>query len=319
MESTAKIYVAGHEGLLGASLLKLLKQKGYTNILTAPFESLDLRRQEAVERFFAANRPDYVFLIAANMGSVKLYIDNPMPYLYDNLMIQNNVMKAAADNGVKKLLFYSTACIYSDRCNQPIKESQIDEFSLDVSTEPYALAKLAGLRLGEYLAKSSAMRVVSAVPANFYGPETALSAVGVMPALVRRFCDAVKEGQQEVVVWGSGNQRREFVHVEDVAAASLLIMNHYTGAGPVNVGSSEDISITDLARLIARLTGFSGQITFDTSMPEGARQKLLDGTVLKSMGWAPTIALEDGIKKMIEYYRICSFPPRVDHQTPNFP
>lgn len=302
MDLGAKIYVTGHEGLLGSALIKLLMQKGYTKIITAPFSQVDLRNQASARSFIAAKRPDYIFLTAAKVGSIKDYTDNPAVYLYDNLMIQNNVMKVAAECEVKKVLFYSTACVYSDRCTQPIKESQLMDYSLDASSESYALAKLAGMKLAQYLTKTSKTTIISALFCNVYGADTVHNNVGVVAALVRRFADAMTQCTEEVALWGSGNQRREFLHVDDAARASLFLMNEYYDNEPINVGFGSDVSISELAQLIARLTSYLGTITYDSSMPEGARQKLLDSTKLRNLGWAPQVSLEAGIQAMIERY-----------------
>ncbi len=298
-----RIYIAGHEGFLGSSLIALLQKKGYSNLIFRSFKDLDLTNQQAVNLFFETEKPDYVFLTAARAGGIAEYTSLPAQCMYDNLMIQNNVIHAAHLCDVKKLLFYATACLYSDRSDQPISESKLMEYSLDQESQFYALPKLAGLKLCESYYKQYGSQFISCIPVNLFGPSMIQAGQGVVPSLIRKFVDAVEINKKEVVVWGSGNQRREILHVDDLASASLFLMQYYHERDPINVGSGEDFSIKMIAEIIAEYVQFSGDIIYDWSKPEGAKQKLLDSSKLHSLGWKPEKNIIKRLHETIDQYK----------------
>lgn len=299
MERTSKIYVAGHTGLLGSALMKQLKMQHYSNIVTKKPEELDLRNQQAVNTFFEKHKPEYVFLVAARVGGIRDYIDKPAEFMYENLAIQTNVMHAAYQAGVKKLIFFASACIYSEQCAQPIKEKDLCAHPLDTESEYYALPKLAGIKMCQAYNKQYGTNFISTIPVNLYGSYTIATAQGVIPSLVRRFADAAQNGTRSVSVWGSGQQRREMLHVDDMASASIFLMNTYRGNQPVNVGCGIDFSIKDVAEMIAEIVGYKGKIIYDTTQPEGAQQKLLDVSLLTKLGWKHKISLIDGLQEVV--------------------
>ncbi len=299
-----RIYVAGHEGFLGSSLIALLQQQGYSNIIFRSFKELDLTNQQAVNLFFKMEKPDYVFLTAARAGGIAEYTSLPAQFMYDNLMIQNNVMHAAYLFGVKKLLFYATACLYSDRSDQPTSEVQLMEYPLDQESQFYALPKLAGLKMCESYYKQYGSSFISCIPVNLFGASMIKAGQGVVPSLIRKFVDAVETDKKEVLVWGSGNQRRELLHVDDLASVSIFLMQKYNDMSPINVGSGEDFSIKTIAETIAEHVQFSGDILYDCSKPEGAKQKLLDSSKLCSLGWKPAKNIVERLHETIDQY-IC--------------
>ncbi len=304
MNRSDRIYVAGHEGFLGSSLITLLQQEGYSNLLFRSFKELDLTNQNAVNLFFETEKPDYVFLTAARAGGIAEYTSLPAQFMYDNLMIQNNVMHAAHLFSVKKLLFYATACLYSDRSSQPISESQLMEFPLDEASQFYALPKLAGLKLCESYYQQYGSNFISCIPVNLFGSSMIEAGQGVVPSLIRKFFDAVETDKKEVVVWGSGNQRREILHVDDLVSASIFLMQNYDDVSPINVGSGEDFSIKTIAETIAEHLQFSGDILYDCSKPEGAQQKLLDSSKLYALGWKPEKNMIDRLCETIDQYLV---------------
>lgn len=299
----SRIYVAGHEGFLGTSLLQLLSEKGYHNILIRSFSELDLTDQKAVTFFFETQRPEYVFLAAARAGGILDYKTYPAQFMYDNLMIQNNVIHAAYRYGVKKLLFYATACLYSDRSIQPISESQLMEYPLDQESEFYSLPKLAGIKMCESYFTQYGANFISCIPVNLFGPSMIARGQGVVPSLIRKCIDAVESNAHEFVVWGSGNQRREILHVDDLASASLFLMENYNESSPINIGSGEDFSIKKIAEIIATYLKFSGTIFYDRSKPEGAEKKLLDSSKIADLGWKPAKSIIDHLNQTIGQYK----------------
>jgi GDP-L-fucose synthase len=278
MEKNAKIYVAGHNGLVGSALVRALKAKGYSNLVLKSSSELDLTRQAAVEEFFTREKPEYVFLAAAKVGGIKANIESPADFLLDNLMIQNSVIKACVDFKVKKLCFLGSSCIYPRECPQPMKEEYLLTGPLEPTNEGYAIAKIAGLRLVEYCHKQYGLNAICPMPCNLYGKGDSfdLNHSHVLSALVKRFCDAVDQSMPEVVLWGSGSARREFLNVDDLARIVLGLMLEYESAEIINVGSGTDISIKELAELIADKVGYSGRIVWDRTKPDGMMRKCLD-------------------------------------------
>jgi GDP-L-fucose synthase len=305
MNERASIYIAGHRGLVGSALVRRFESLARKNLLLRTREELDLRNQADVDRFFAATRPEYVFLAAAKVGGILANDMYPVDFLRDNMQIQNNVIDAAYRNGCRKLLFLGSSCIYPKRSPQPIKEEYLLSGPLEPTNEPYAIAKIAGIKLCQAYRRQYGFDTITAMPTNLYGRNDNfdLTTAHVVPALIRRFYEAVAAGEPEVEVWGSGQPRREFLHVDDLADALVFLMDEFSGDQPINVGTGRDITIKELAALIAKITGFDGRITFDSSKPDGTPRKLLDTSRLSELGWRPRIALEEGLKSTYGWYK----------------
>jgi len=305
MKKDAKIYVAGHRGLVGSAIMRKLKQEGYNNLVYRTSSELDLRRQEKVEEFFKEEKPDYVILAAAKVGGIQANDTYSAEFLYDNLMIESNVIDAAYQNDVKKLLFLGSSCIYPKFAEQPMKEDYLLSGKLESTNEGYAVAKITGIKLCEHYNKQYGTNFISAMPTNLYGPNDNfdLETSHVLPALIRKFHEAKVNDKDEVVIWGTGKPRREFLHVDDLADALLYLMNNYSGDQFVNVGVGKDISILELAELIKDIVGFEGEIVNDLSKPDGTPRKLLDVTRLNDLGWEAQISLEEGIKDTYEWFK----------------
>ncbi|MBO3273436.1 GDP-L-fucose synthase [Hymenobacter defluvii] len=300
MEKNAKIYVAGHRGMVGGALVRRLQQASYQNIVTRTSKELDLRNKEAVDAFFAEEKPEYVFLAAAKVGGILANNTYRADFLLDNLQIQNNVIQASFDQDVKKLLFLGSSCIYPKMAPQPIKEEYLLTGPLEATNEPYALAKIAGLKLCEAFRDQHGSNYISAMPTNLYGPgdNYDLQNSHVLPALLRKFHEAKENNALEVEVWGTGTPRREFLHVDDLADACLHLMLHYNGKEPVNVGTGEDLTIRELVELVRDTVGYEGNIRFDTDKPDGTPRKLLDVSKLADAGWKYKISLPEGIREV---------------------
>ena len=298
------IYVAGHRGLVGSAILRRLVENGHRNLLTATSAELDLRDQPAVDRFFNDYRPEYVFVAAAKVGGIQANIDRPAEFLYDNLAIQTNLIHSAWQHGARKLLFLGSSCIYPKLAPQPIKEEYLLTGPLEPTNEAYAVAKIAGLKMVAAYRAQYGFPAISLMPTNLYGPgdNFDLETSHVLPALIRRFHEAKIGGASSVTLWGSGTPRREFLHADDLAAAACFAMEHYDGSEPLNVGTGEDLSIAELAEMVARVVGYSGQVRFDPSRPDGTPRKLLDVERLSSLGWRASIGLEHGIRSTYEWY-----------------
>ncbi len=298
MNKDARIYIAGHRGMVGSSIHRLLVKEGYENIVTATSAELDLRNTPAVNDFFQRFTPEYFFLAAAKVGGIHANNIYPADFLYDNLMIQNNVIHAALNQQVKKLMFLGSSCIYPKFAEQPIKEESLLSGYLEPTNEAYAIAKIAGIKLCQACHKQYGSNFISVMPTNMYGfgdnyhPENA----HVLPALLRRFHEAKEEGKSEVTIWGSGKPLREFMFADDLAAACYFLMLHYNNPELINVGTGEEITILNLAKLIASVVGFEGAITFDASKPDGTPRKLMDSSKLHALGFHHTTALEEGLK-----------------------
>ncbi|GAB3237709.1 GDP-L-fucose synthase [Hymenobacter seoulensis] len=302
MELNAKIYVAGHRGMVGSALMRRLQQAGYQNIVTRTSQELDLRDQAAVEDFFSFERPDYVLLAAAKVGGIVANNTYRADFLYDNLMIQSNVLRESQRFAVRKLLFLGSSCIYPRLAPQPIKEEYLLTGPLEATNEPYAIAKIAGLKLCEAYRAQYGCNFITAMPTNLYGPGDNYDVTNshVLPALLRKFSEGVALGLPRVSVWGTGTPRREFLHVDDLADACLHLMLHYNEAEPVNIGTGRDISIQELADLVSELTGYAGEILFDFSKPDGTPRKLLDVSKLQKLGWHHSIGLRQGITAVLQ-------------------
>lgn len=301
----AKIYIAGHRGMVGAAILRKFKSEGYSNIVCRTHNELDLTDETAVKAFFKAEAPEYVILAAAKVGGIKANSDFKAEFLMENLKIQNNVIYQSYLNGVKKFCFLGSSCIYPCRAPQPIKEEYLLTGPLEPTNEGYALAKISGYKLGCYLKEQYGFNAISVMPCNLYGhgDHFEYEKCHVLSAMVRRFCDAVASGAAEVTCWGSGTPRREFLNVDDMADAVFFLMRNYSQSEFVNVGSGTDITIRELAETVAKLAGFTGKISWDTSKPDGMMRKLMDNTKMRELGWKPKVSLEQGISDLIAEYR----------------
>jgi GDP-L-fucose synthase len=309
MEKKAKIYVAGHRGMVGSAIMRRLKQLGYENIITKGSQELDLRNQQAVHDFFAEYKPEYVFLAAAKVGGIYANNTYRADFLYDNLVIEANIIHAAYSNKVKKLLFLGSSCIYPKMAPQPLKESYLLTGLLEYTNEPYAIAKIAGIKLCESYRLQYGCNFISVMPTNLYGPNDNydLNNSHVLPALLRKFHSAKVDGKATVEIWGSGSPMREFLHVDDLADASLFLMEKYDEAELVNIGTGTDISIKDLALLIMKTAEYKGELKFDSSKPDGTPRKLLDVSKLHALGWKHKISLEAGINMVYKEVEQMSF------------
>lgn len=297
MDKEAKIYVAGHRGMVGSAIVRRLEKEGYGNLVLKTSSQLDLRNQGQVEQFFSEEKPEYVFLAAAKVGGIVANSKHPADFMYDNMILEINVIHSAFVNQVKKLMFLGSSCIYPRMAPQPMPESCLLTSSLEQTNEAYALAKISGLKYCEYLNRQYGTDYISVMPTNLYGPNDNYHPEHshVLPALIRRFHEAKTENKPEVVIWGTGAPLREFLYVDDLADACLFLMNHYSGNETVNLGTGKELSIAGLAKLVGRAVGYQGKITFDPSKPDGTPRKLLDVSKLTGLGWTYKTELEEGI------------------------
>lgn len=304
MRRKSKIYVAGHRGLVGSAIVRKLREDGFDNLLLRTHGELDLTRQGEVEGFFEDEAPEYVFLAAAKVGGILANDTYPAEFISTNLCIQNNIIHASYLSGVKKLLFLGSSCIYPKLCPQPIKEEYLLSGPLEPTNEAYAIAKIAGIKMCEFYNRQYGTRFIGVMPTNLYGPHDNfdLETSHVLPALIRKCHEAKAGNKREVVIWGTGSPRREFLHVDDLADACVSLMQNYDGREIVNIGVGEDLTIRELAELIAGVIGFKGDLRFDASKPDGTPQKLLDVFRLNNLGWRARISLEEGIKQTYEWY-----------------
>jgi GDP-L-fucose synthase len=304
MERDAKIFVAGHTGLVGGAILRLLQQKGFPNLIYRTSRELDLRHQQAVADFFVKERPDYVFLAAAKVGGIWANHTYPAEFIYDNLMIQTNVIHQAYLAGVKKLLFLGSSCIYPKHCPQPMKEEYLLDGKLEPTNEPYAIAKIAGLKMCQSYNRQYGTKFICAMPTNLYGPGDNFDPLNshVIPALIHKFHKAKVEGVPDVVLWGTGSPRREFLYVDDLAEACLFLMDHYDSGEIINVGVGEDLTIRELAHMIAEIVGYEGSVKFDPNFPDGTPRKLLDVSRISAMGWHAHTPLKEGLVKTYAWF-----------------
>jgi len=302
MMQSSKIYVAGGNGMVGSAIVRKLRAEDFGNIVLRSSNELDLRNQQQVERFFSEEKPEYIFLAAAKVGGIVANNTYRGDFLFDNLMIESNVIHQSHMHGVKKLLFLGSSCIYPKMAPQPLKEEYLLSGYLENTNEPYAIAKIAGIKLCENYRKQYGRDFISVMPSNLYGPNDNydLNNSHVIPALIRKFYEAKINNSLSVVVWGTGTPRREFLHVDDLAEASVFLMQNYSEAEFINVGFGQDITIKELATLVAEIVGFEGEIIFDPTKPDGTPRKLLDSGKLKNLGWRPKIALREGLKRVFE-------------------
>ena len=305
MERQHRIHVAGHRGLVGSAIVRRLRLQGYDNLLLQTSDELDLTDQSSVEAFYANERPEFVFLAAAKVGGILANSGYPAEFIRDNLAIQTNVIHSAWKHGARKLLFLGSSCIYPRDCPQPIREEYLLTGPLEPTNEAYAIAKIAGLKMCQAYRRQYGFDAIVAMPTNLYGPGDNYHPGNshVVAALIRRFHEARTRGDDKVVVWGTGTPLRELMHVDDLASALLLLMQRYSDASMVNVGSSQEISIANLAGLIAEISGFQGRLEFDVARPDGTPRKLLESSSLRAMGWEPTIGLEDGLRDAYTWFQ----------------
>jgi GDP-L-fucose synthase len=304
MHKESSIFIAGHRGLVGSAIVRTLERLGYRNLVLRTRKETDLRDSAEVQRFFAESRPEYVFLAAAKVGGILANSTQPADFLFDNLAIELNVIDAAYRHGVRKLEFLGSSCIYPKLAPQPIPEESLLTGPLETTNEWYALAKIAGIKLCQAYRLQYGFNAISLMPTNLYGPgdNFDLRSSHVLPALIRKFHEAKQEGSPEVVVWGTGSPRREFLHVDDLADAAVYLMQEYEGAEIINVGTGEDLTIADLAEMVRRTVGYTGRIVFDPSTPDGTPRKLLDVSRLRAMGWFPKISLSEGLAHTYGWY-----------------
>lgn len=307
MNKDDRIYVAGHNGLVGSAIIRKLEKERYTNIIYRSSKKLDLRKQGEVDTFFREEKPDYVFLAAAKVGGIKANNDYPAEFIYDNIMIQSNLIHAACKNEVKKLLFLGSSCIYPKYADQPIKEEYLLDGKLEPTNEAYAIAKISGIKMCQYYNKQYGTRFISVMPTNLFGPNDNfdLETAHVLPSLIRKFHEAKIQNQKEVVIWGTGTPKREFLHVDDLADAVVYLMNKNINDEILNIGVGKDISINELAQLIKDIVGFEGQIINDTKKPDGTPRKLLDVSKINNIGWEAKLGLREGIEMVYNWYLKC--------------
>jgi GDP-L-fucose synthase len=298
----AKIYIAGHRGMVGSAIKRRLEKAGFTNFVERTSSELDLRNQSAVNEFFEQEKPNFVFLAAAKVGGILANNTYRAEFIYDNLMIESNIIHAAYTHNVDKLLFLGSSCIYPKLAEQPLREEYLLTGLLEPTNEPYAIAKIAGIKLCDAYRDQYGCNFISVMPTNLYGPNDNydLNKSHVLPALIRKFHEAKKNGVEEVVMWGTGSPKREFLHVDDLADACFYLMNNYNEAGLVNIGTGEDIAIIELAKLVKEVVGYEGEITKDLSKPDGTPRKLMNVDKLKSFGWSASIELKDGIQAVYD-------------------
>jgi len=304
MNRNSRIYVGGHRGLVGGAIVRELHRQEYENTITCERRELDLTDRAAVDHFFEKTRPEYVFLAAARVGGIQANSELPAEFIYQNLAIQNNCIDSAYRHGVKKLLFLGSSCIYPKHAQQPIREEALLTGSLEPTNQWYAIAKIAGLMTCQAYVQQYGWNAICLMPTNLYGPGDNFSETQshVLPALIRRFDDAKRKQLESVVIWGTGSPRREFLHVDDLASACLFLMNAYNSSEPINVGCGEDVSIAELAAMVREVVGYKGEIVNDLSKPDGTPRKLLDVSRLLSLGWRPSVPLDEGIRSTYDWY-----------------
>ncbi|MEQ9424495.1 MAG: GDP-L-fucose synthase [Cyclobacteriaceae bacterium] len=306
MEKSAKIYVAGHKGMVGSAIVRKLQFEGFDNIVYKSSSDLDLTKQHDVQGFFERERPDYVFMAAAKVGGIKANNTYRAEFLYNNLMIQSNIIHQSYVHNVHKLLFLGSSCIYPKMAPQPLKEEYLLTGQLEPTNEPYAIAKIAGIKMCDAYRSQYGCNFISAMPTNLYGPNDNydLNNSHVLPALIRKFVEAKENGSASVEVWGTGSPKREFMHVDDLADACLFLIKNYNEAGFVNIGTGSDVTIKELALMIKKEVGYKGELKFDSTKPDGTPRKLMDVTKIEEMGWKHKVNLEEGIKRTVQEYEL---------------
>jgi GDP-L-fucose synthase len=305
MQKESKIYIAGHNGLVGSAIKRNLEKQGFENLICKTREELDLMDEKAVQDFFEKEQPEYVFLAAAKVGGIVANRDYPADFIYQNLKIQNNIIYQAYKNKLKKLLFLGSSCIYPRECPQPIKEEYLLTGELEKTNEAYAVAKIAGIKMCQSFNKQYGTKFISVMPTNLYGPNDNfdLKTSHVLPALIRKFHEAKIENKKQVEMWGTGKAKREFLHVDDLAEACVFLMDNYKDDEIINIGTGEDLSIADLAGIVKRVVGYQGKIVYDTSKPDGTPRKLLDVSKINNLGWKHKIDLDRGIRDTYKWYK----------------
>ncbi|MFC1917801.1 GDP-L-fucose synthase family protein [Chloroflexota bacterium] len=305
MEKNDRIYVSGHEGMIGSAMVRRLKANGFTQVLNESSRLMDVTDQKAVADFFAAHKPDYVFLATTALGGIQANINHPAEFIYENLQAQNNIIHAAWKTRVKKLLFWASSCIYPRECPQPMEEKYILTGAMEPTSEPYAIAKAAGIRMCQAYNRQYGTNFISTVPSDIYGPGDDFNheTSHFLPALMRRIHEAKTNGDNHVVVWGTGSPRREAFYTDDLVSASIFLMNNYDSSDVINIGSGTDHAIKELAHTICDIIGFRGELFFDTSQPSGAPRKLLDTSKLEALGWSPHTSLEEGITRTYSWFK----------------
>jgi len=305
MEKNSKIYIAGHTGLEGSAILRKLQELGYSRIITRTVSELDLRVQPFVNKFFENEKPDYVFMAAAKVGGILANSTFPAEFIYDNLIVQSNVIHASYLSKVKKLLFLGSSCVYPKHSPQPTKEEHLLSGTLEPTNEPYAIAKIAGIKMCQAYNKQYGTHNIPVIPTNLYGPNDDYDpeTSHVLPALIRKFMDAKIAGKPCVEIWGTGSPRREFLYVDDLADACMFLMDSYDGSEIVNIGVGQDISIKELAEKISKVVSYKGKFIFDKTKPDGAPRKLLDSSRLNGLGWRARVSLDEGLRKTVEWYK----------------
>ena len=306
MNKNSKIYIAGHRGMVGSSIIRALKSEGYTNLIFRTSKELDLRVQADVFEFFKQESPDHVFFAAAKVGGINANNTMRADFIYDNLIIECNIIKASQESNVTKMLFLGSSCIYPKFAEQPMREDALLSGKLEDTNEPYAIAKIAGIKMCENFKRQYGCNFISAMPTNLYGPDDNydLQNSHVLPALIRKFVEAKENNYTTVELWGTGTPLREFLHVDDLAQGCLHLMKNYEGIEPVNIGSGKEISIYDLANLIKTLSGFNGELIWNSDMPDGTPRKLMDNGKIRNTGWKPEIGLKEGIERTIKDFRL---------------
>ncbi|MGD8818112.1 MAG: GDP-L-fucose synthase [Acidobacteriota bacterium] len=305
MRSDARIHVAGHRGLVGSALMRALEARGFDNILAEDRDALDLRNQAAVDAWYRRNRPDYVFLVAGTVGGILANSTRPAEFIYDNLMIHATVVHSAYKSGVEKLLYLGSSCIYPREAPQPMHEDDLLTGKLEPTNEPYAIAKIAGVKLCQAYRRQYGCNFISGMPTNLYGPNDNFdpSTSHVLPALISRFYEAKQRGTREVTVWGTGTPRREFMHVDDLANACIFLMDHYDDEEHINIGTGRDLTIRELAHAVREVVGLDAEVVFDPSKPDGAPRKLLDAGRIHELGWRHSIDLSAGLRSTFEWFK----------------
>lgn len=304
MEPNSKLYIAGHAGLLGSALIRELNSQGYKNLITRTSKELDLRDQRTTQSLFGEEKPDYVFLAAAKVGGIKSNIERPAEFLYDNTQIQNNVIEASRIFGAKKLIFFGSNCAYPRECPQPMKEEFLFKGELEPTNEAYAIAKLSGIKLCDFYNTQYGTNFITAIPASLFGQNDNfnLETSHLIPAFIKRFHDAKVSNLEEVVLWGSGNQRREVMYVDDAAKAAIFLMDNYNFRSPINIGIDIDYSVKELAEIVKQIVGYKGEIFFDITQPEGVPRKLLDSSKINELGWKSTTSIKEGLSKTYSWF-----------------
>lgn len=304
MKKSSRIFISGHKGLVGSAILRKFQSEGFKNLIFKTHSQLDLTRQEKAEKFFKTEKPEYVIIASARVGGIKANMTYPGEFLYENLMIQNNLIWTSLKTGVKKLMFLGSSCIYPRESPQPMKEEYLLTGKLEPTNEAYAVAKIAGLKLCEYIYKEFKKPFISVMPTTIYGPNDHFDpeVAHVVPSLIRRLIEAKNKNSPMIEIWGTGNAKREFLHVDDLADAIFFLMKNYDSSDFINIGVGSDVSIKTLAKTLKQLTGFKGELSFNTSKPDGMPRKLMDTTRLNKLGWKPKIGLKEGLDETIKWY-----------------